>query len=130
MKKGLILAVDDEPYILQTMKAMFRRDFKDYYLEFATSGDEALGILQNYLDKEINVSVIISDFLMPGMKGDEFLSKANKLSPGSAKFLLSGMINKETTDGLIEEAGITKVIHKPWENKELLDDVKKAVGVA
>ncbi len=127
MKKGLILAVDDEPYILQTMKAMFRRDFKDYYLEFATSGEEALTILNNYLEKNIKVSVIISDFLMPGMKGDEFLGKANKLTPDSAKFLLSGMINKDTSDGLIEEAGINKVIHKPWENKELLDDVKNAV---
>ncbi len=121
MKRGLILCVDDEPYILVTLKSLLRRAFKDFHLEFAENANEGLEILEDYQDQNLEKTIILSDWKMPGLRGDEFLKKTKDLVPEASRFLLSGMITKEFTGDIYEEAGINKIISKPWDNDQLLE---------
>lgn len=125
MKKGLILCVDDEPYILVTLKSLFRRSFKSHHLEFAENANDALDILKDYTGPEHGLEniIILSDWKMPGMRGDEFLKMSKQIFPEASRFLLSGMITKEFTDEVYEEAGIRKIISKPWDNDQLLEEI-------
>ena len=125
MKKGLILCVDDEPYILVTLKSLFRRSFKDFDLEFAENAVDGLDILADYTEETPEKIIILSDWKMPGMRGDEFLTETKKIFPEAVRFLLSGMITKEFTDQLYEDAGIRKIISKPWDNDQLLDEISQ-----
>lgn len=118
-KEGIILFVDDEYYMLQTYKAIFRRDFREYVMLFAQSGREALDALSQYDPGGIKRLVVLSDWLMPGMKGDVLLKEIHQKFPMSVGFLLSGMINKEPDKEVFEQANIKKVIIKPWDNEHL-----------
>ena len=44
-----------------------------YVIEIAESGEEALEILEDLNRTNETIAVVVSDFLMPGMRGDELL---------------------------------------------------------
>ncbi|HAG80524.1 MAG TPA: hypothetical protein DCL61_04970, partial [Cyanobacteria bacterium UBA12227] len=69
-----MLCVDDEVVVLNSLKIQLKNEFGDTYLyEVAESADEALEIIEEFHEDEIRILLIVSDWLMPGMKGDEFL---------------------------------------------------------
>ena len=127
-KRGAILFVDDEYYVLQTLKAILRRDFADFHLLFAQSGQDALQLLEDLPSEDINHLVVFSDWLMPGMKGDELLVKVAEKYPQSINYLLSGMINREPAEDIFDKGRIRQIIQKPWDNQELIDIVKESVS--
>ncbi|MFY0685613.1 MAG: response regulator [Cyclobacteriaceae bacterium] len=129
-KDGLILFVDDEYYVLQTLKAIFRRDFRNYQLEFAQSGIEAMEVLEMYEDDELKELVVFSDWLMPGVKGDELCIQIHQKYPQSVNFLLSGMINKEPTQEVFQQGGVKQVIQKPWDNETLMEILNQTLKKA
>ena len=120
--------MDDEPYILVTLKSLLRRSFKEFHLEFAENADDGLEILGDYTSESLEKVVILSDWKMPGIRGDEFLKKTKDLVPDASRFLLSGMITKEFTADIYEEAGIDKIISKPWDNDSLLDEIRNVIN--
>ncbi|MWV42254.1 response regulator [Paenibacillus sp. HJL G12] len=69
-----ILIVDDENVIREGIKRTIRRAFPEHGVQLAESPDEAANILRSG-----NIDVVLTDILMPGMTGLEFM----KLSRGS-----------------------------------------------
>ena len=126
-RSGLILFVDDEYYVLETLKNIFRRAFPEYHVDFALDGEEALDLLSQYDSAELKKLVVVSDWMMPGMKGDELLLAIHEKYPQSVNFLLSGMINQEPKPDLFERAGIKQVLLKPWSNDRLIEIIKNSL---
>ncbi len=124
-KKGLILFVDDEYYLLSTLKAIVKTEFRRYNIQFAENGDEALQLLKTL--EPFEKLVVFSDWHMPGMKGDELLIEIHTRYPQSINYLLSGMITKEPEEDTFERGGIVKVLFKPWNNKELLEILRNTL---
>ena len=84
-----ILCVDDEPIVLTSLKTQLNTFFgNEYDIELAQSAEDALEIMEELKEENIEIELIISDFFMPGMKGDEFLIKAQSLLPKTKKLLL------------------------------------------
>ena len=77
-----ILFIDDEPRVLKSMRAMFR---KDYDVHLANSGQEALDIIAQQ-----NIRVVVSDQRMPEMTGVEVLTEIKNRSPETVRILLTG----------------------------------------
>jgi CheY-like chemotaxis protein len=74
MKKKAIICVDDEIIILESLREQLEKHFGDQYIyETAESGEDALEIIDELEDEDIEIAIIVSDWLMPGMKGDKFL---------------------------------------------------------
>ena len=91
IKKPVILCVDDENIVLDTMKEQLKRPFgKEFKIQTLESGDEALEVFKDLLAKKVYVPVIITDHAMPGLKGDELLIETHKLNPDTRKILLTG----------------------------------------
>ncbi|BCO08226.1 signal transduction protein [Desulfolithobacter dissulfuricans] len=84
MKKQ-ILFVDDEPNILSGLRRMVRSMREEFDCLCATSGREALEIL----DKN-QVDIVVSDMRMPGMDGAELLTLVKKLHPRVIRIMLTG----------------------------------------
>ena len=81
MKKSIVICVDDEKVVLISLKAQLQRSFNsDITIETAESAEEALSIVEEALNNNFELPVIISDQIMPGMKGDEFLSIVHQKS--------------------------------------------------
>ena len=89
MKKEIIFCVDDEKIVLNSLKSELKNAFGDkYIIETAESGIEALEEIENLLNLDYQVPIVIVDYAMPIMKGDELLEKIHKLSPDILKILL------------------------------------------
>jgi response regulator RpfG family c-di-GMP phosphodiesterase len=67
--------------------------------------------------------VIVSDWLMPGMKGDEFLIEAHKRFPSVVKIMLSGQAETAAVDRARREAALHDFLSKPWNAQALVDTI-------
>jgi DNA-binding NtrC family response regulator len=77
-----ILIVDDEINTLKVLSAALKND--KTRVETARSGEEALGLV-----KKNQYSLVISDFKMGGMSGEELLEKTKTLFPNMPFILLT-----------------------------------------
>lgn len=115
-----ILLVDDDKLVTKTLTFLLKAQ-TDYIVTAYNSPVEALEFL-----KENDVDLIISDFLMPEMDGIGFLSEAKKLT-SATMILLTGYADKENAIKAINEVGLYKYIEKPWDNDELLINIKNGL---
>jgi CheY-like chemotaxis protein len=128
MNKPVILCVDDEPDILNTLKMQLKNEFKnDYFYELAESGDEALDLLKDF-QEEVQVIVVISDWLMPGIKGDELLIKVHQKYPKIIKVMLTGQADAAALQRAVQEADLYCCLYKPWNSKELIETIKSGLA--
>jgi CheY-like chemotaxis protein len=128
MNKPVILCVDDEPDILNTLKIQLKNEFKnDYFYELAESGDEALDLLEEF-QEEAQVIVVVSDWLMPGIKGDELLIKVHQKYPKIIKVMLTGQADAAAVQRAVEEADLYCCLYKPWESKDLIETIKSGLA--
>ncbi|HEX3043594.1 MAG TPA: response regulator [Bacillota bacterium] len=120
MNKEVILCVDDEKMVLQSIKNELINIFKhQYVVEVAESGPEALNLFNQLVSNHYEIPVVISDYIMPGMKGDEFLKKIHRLAPAAAKIMLTGQAVVEGIANAINEANLFRYLEKPWRKEEL-----------
>lgn len=128
MSKPVILCVDDERIILTSLKEQLRRRFQSQYLiETVESGEEALEILEEFLEDAIDMPVVIADQIMPGMKGDELLRELHSRSPNTLKIMLTGQANADAVGNAVNFANLYRYISKPWEENDLAMTVSEAV---
>ena len=115
-----VLVLDDDKLVTSSLKSLLMLEgFTD--VVYFNSPNDAL----SYLKENIR-DVIISDFKMPEMSGLEFLTEARKLYPNSSMILLTGYADKEDAIKIINEVGLYKYIEKPWDNDELVINIKNA----
>ncbi|NEO87138.1 MAG: response regulator [Spirulina sp. SIO3F2] len=131
MTKPIILCVDDEPLVLKSLKVQLKKAFGSRYLyETAESGDEALEIITEYEmeTEDTKIVVIISDWLMPGIKGDEFLIQVHQDHPEVIKIMLTGQADSDAVQRAQEEADLHRFIPKPWQFDDLVEAIKSGLG--
>ncbi len=117
----LILIVDDEPSIGESTRVVLERS--GYRAIAATSGNEALEIFRLH-DGEI--SLVITDVMMPVMDGIAMLRKMRDIRPDIRAVVTTGMAS-ETKQNELAELGITEALMKPCDRSELLEAVHSAL---
>ncbi|MDJ0572075.1 MAG: response regulator [Pleurocapsa sp. MO_192.B19] len=129
MSELAILCVDDEVVILDSLKEQLKRCFGDQYLyEVAESAEEAWEVIEELQEDEINIIVIVSDWLMPGTKGDEFLIQVHQRFPQLVKVMLTGQANEVAIKKAQQEANLHACLHKPWTEQELSQVIISALA--
>ena len=120
MAKPTIICVDDEKIVLDSLKKEIKGAFSDMLsIEVAESGEEALEIIQELIEDKVDIPIIISDFIMPQMKGDEFLIESKNLLPNTKRIMLTGQATNEGVGNAMINAGLYRFIAKPWNNEDL-----------
>lgn len=131
MKDRAILCVDDEMIILLTLLQELKHMLgPDFVYEKATSAAAAFEIINELAADGIRVILIISDWLMPGMKGDEFLEKVKEIHPEIRAIMITGHIDEAATQRVMNNESVLTVLHKPWDPNELKDFVVSACGTS
>lgn len=124
-EKKAILCVDDEMMVLNSLKEQLKKHFQGQYTyEFAESADEALELIDEMNEDGINILLIVSDWLMPGIKGDEFLIRVHQKFPGIVKVLLTGQVEDNAIAKVRTEANLHALLSKPWDETELIQTIK------
>ena len=139
MATPIILAVDDEPQVLNAIERDLRSHYRsDYRVLKAGSGAEALQALQQLKQRNTPVALFLADQRMPEMTGTQFLDEARKLYPETRKVLLTAYADTEAAITSINTIGLDHYLMKPWDPPEqnlypalddLLDDWKANVDV-
>ncbi|MEK8016663.1 MAG: response regulator [Candidatus Parabeggiatoa sp.] len=126
-----ILCVDDETLVLETLEIEFNKAFNDTYrYEFAESAEEALEIIEELHEEGIQILMIISDWLMPGMKGDELLIQVDDKWPHIAKVMLTGQADQTAIERAQQEGHLLRCLYKPWNSQELLETIKTGLATS
>jgi len=106
-----ILVVDDEPLVRQSVQMLLQGD--GYVVEEAKSGAEALALFQPG-----KFDMIFTDYLMPGMKGDQLAAAIKRRSPEQPVVMLTAYPEKlQTSDCPL--GGVDSFICKPFELETL-----------
>ncbi|PJZ53935.1 response regulator [Leptospira adleri] len=129
MNNNAILCVDDEPIILIALKQELKKQFgNEFQYETAINAKEALEVVDELVANGVNVILILSDWRMPGIKGDEFLILVHQKYPNIRSILITGHVDEAAVERVMREAGTYAVLPKPWDRKQLLDAVKVCCG--
>lgn len=124
-----ILCVDDEAIIALALRQELKQHFKERFVyESANSAETALAIIADLTQEEVSLILVISDWLMPGMKGDEFLCKVKELHPEIKTLLITGQAPHEVTEKLCRDGVAEAVILKPWRGPQLISLVESCIA--
>lgn len=124
-KAKIILVVDDEILVLMALKSQIRRAFGDRFrYEIAADSDEAWEVINDLVAEGEEIALIISDWLMPGERGDDFLKKVHEKYPHIQKIIISGQSDEKAIEVLKTDINLYKFIRKPWVEKELIDTIQ------
>ncbi len=130
MKKGVIICVDDEKVVLHGLMSQLGRKFSEIVkIVTCESGEEALELIEQYKIEERNVLLVISDQLMPGIKGNELLRTIHKMSPSTCKILLTGQTDVVAVEDAIKNADLYRYLVKPWDGMDLILTVQQAIDL-
>ncbi|RLB44128.1 MAG: response regulator [Deltaproteobacteria bacterium] len=115
-----VLIVDDEKAITELLEDVLSAE--PYELISAGSAEEALEILE-----QESVDVVVSDEMMPGMTGSEFLSIVRKKYPDTIRMILTGHANLEMAIKAINEGQIYRFFRKPCNVFDLAITIRQAL---
>jgi two-component system, probable response regulator PhcQ len=118
--KHSVLIVDDEQSTRGLMKEALERE--PYELLMADSAEKALEILESR-----QVDVVVSDEMMPGMAGSEFLALVRKRYPETIRMILTGHASVESAVRAINEGKIYHFFTKPCRIYDLAITIRKAL---
>ena len=115
-----VLFVDDDRNILNALRRLFGDDALNVFT--CSSGKDALELLQKN-----EVAVVVSDNMMPGMKGTEFLRAVRSIAPETVRIMLTGYAEIQAAMDAINKGGVYKFITKPYDSTELRSIVLQSV---
>jgi thioredoxin reductase (NADPH) len=116
MPLPVILAVDDEPQVLNSIQRDLRQHYSESYRVLkASSGQQALDAVRELKQRGMAVALFVVDQRMPGMSGTQFLVEALKLFPAARRVLLTAYADTEAAITAINEIDLDHYLLKPWE---------------
>ena len=128
MEKGFIVCIDDEPAVLETLREQLLRFFGgSHEVELATTGEEGLNLIKDIMSEGGSVEVVITDQVMPGLKGDEVLEEVHKMLPETIKILLTGQAGLKDAIDAVNRGGLNLYVEKPWNMDEIHVDIERLI---
>jgi CheY-like chemotaxis protein len=116
-----ILVVDDEPYVCDAVRMMLA--FDGHQVETASCGKDALALFGKG-----KYDVVITDYAMPAMKGDELAASIKALSPGQPVVLITAYAEMlRSSENPLK--GVDFIVSKPFLLENLREAIEKSTHV-
>ncbi len=127
MDQLYIVYVDDQREILSTLEKDLKLFEAHVRLEACESASEAMQLIDELDRAGDHLAVLISDHIMPGQSGIDFLTAINNDGRffTTKKVLLTGQATHKDTILAINNARIEKYIEKPWKSKEFTESIQQ-----
>ncbi|MDJ0728730.1 MAG: diguanylate cyclase [Crocosphaera sp.] len=126
--KPIIICIDDEMTVLDSLKIELKKALGDeYIIETAEGGEDALELMEDLIADGCQVALVLSDYIMPDIKGDEVLKRIHEMSPNTLKIMLTGHANLEAVSNAIKHARLYRYVPKPWQSEDLKLTVVEAL---
>ncbi len=118
-KKAVIVIVDDEEFILKELRILLGRTYKVHV--FVNPEKAEVFVDQNEVD------MVISDEMMPEMRGSELLARIHEKHPDICNIVLSGQAEKDDIVRAVNEGHIFSFLYKPAERQQLMNVIEKGL---
>ncbi|RMG60016.1 MAG: PAS domain-containing sensor histidine kinase [Deltaproteobacteria bacterium] len=105
-KRGTVLIVEDDQMVREVISELLTS--AGFTVRSVSTGEEALSLLES--DEE--VSLVLSDYMMPGMSGFELCREVKRRKPSTPFILVSGY-GEDITPEKMEEIGVDLYLQKP-----------------
>jgi DNA-binding NtrC family response regulator len=116
-----VLIVDDDHHILEMVaNALFN---EPYTVITAESAEEALALLD-----EEPVDLILSDEMMPGMPGSDFLAIVRKKYPDAVRMMFTSTPTLELAIKAINDGHVYHFFEKPVKAVDLIVNIRRALS--
>ena len=119
-----ILLVEDESFIAELLISWLGR--LGVKTVWANTGSEGIRLLGEHGSQ---INVVIADFRLPDMDGDEMCAKLRELQPQLPVLLSSGRYHGKAEEAL-SRSGPTCFIQKPYPLEDVLVKLKKLLGAS
>jgi CheY-like chemotaxis protein len=114
-----ILVVDDEAAMRQCIKLLLEHD--GHEVTSADSGEAALAQLA-----QRKFDLVITDFSMPGMHGDQLVARIRQLMPNQPIIMATGFVEEYKVFGQAS-GGVDALLLKPFSLKELREAIEQVL---
>jgi putative nucleotidyltransferase with HDIG domain len=118
----VVLIVDDDPGILKAVERTLRKLPIDVVA--ANGPDQAIEVLS-----QGSVSVMVSDYMMPGMNGLELLTLMRQKWPRTVGIMMTACEDIRVAAEAVNRRLVHAFLTKPWETKALREAVSDAVAL-
>ncbi len=122
MSRRRILFVDDEPFVIDGLRRMLRKQRDEWDLAFAGSGTEALACMA-----QAPFDVVVTDLRMPGMTGADLLERIVEAYPNTARIVLTGQADEDLSSRAANAAH--QCLTKPADAQAIKDAVAQACAL-
>ena len=117
-----ILFVDDEPELLDSLRARLYKHRHEWNMKFVLSGADAIAVLEQQ-----RVDLIVSDVRMPGMDGGQLLSVVKQRWPTTVRIIISGYSDPAQAVRLTSLAH--QYVAKPCDGRELENIIERCFNL-
>ncbi|MDH5510753.1 MAG: response regulator [Nitrospinota bacterium] len=115
--KTILVVDDDEAHLLWSKEILGQNG---YEIDAAISAEKALEMLNCR-----SYDLIISDLLMPGMSGLDFVRKIGEVREGQKAIIMTGHGDIESFIESVHGLGALEYVTKPIETKDFINMVNK-----
>ncbi len=128
MSNKAILCVDDERIVLVSLRDQITKHFGlRYRSEFAESVEEAWEVIEELDLDGVKILIIVCDWLMPGIRGDEFLIQVHQRFPEIITIMLTGQADEAAIERARQYADLHAYIPKPWSEATLVAAIESGL---
>lgn len=125
-ERRVIVCVDDDRALLEGLTQQLDEAFGESHdIEGAESAQEALELIEELHQEGHVVDMVISDQVMPGMKGDELLALLHTQYPELITVMLTGQAGLDSAIHAINNAGLSRYLVKPWNDDEFIRTIRE-----
>ena len=115
-----ILVVDDEPTVCKAIQMMLK--YYGHEVQVAYDGDAALALFE-----AAQFDLVITDYLMPEMRGDELVTRMKKCRPAQRIIMVTAFAEDFLSQGK-PTGGVNLVLNKPFSLEELRVAIMKVMA--
>ncbi len=127
MNKLMILCIDDEREVLDSVVQDIECFEENFIIEAAQSVAEARSVIDDYRSQNVPLALVLCDHIMPEQTGISFLIELNEQTDTTKtrKVLLTGQAGLNDTVEAVNHSSLDFFIAKPWVGEELRKVVKE-----
>lgn len=118
MNQAIVFVDDDKP-VLDSLRHQVATIYPHLRCEAAEDAEEAWEVIDELHSDRVTIVVVVSDWLMPGVRGDELLLSIKRKYPGINCVLLTGQAPAAAEQRLRDANAVHRILHKPWSEAEL-----------
>ena len=123
---SIIVCVDDERVVLESLRSSLVAEFRGVYtIESASDGQEAMELIEELSDDGEDVVMLVTDWLMPKLKGDELITKTQEIYPEMRKIMITGQADQNAIEKVKGLGGLDHLFFKPWDSGELFLKIRE-----